>query len=186
VELVWVALGAAVLLAAFKVGRQAERDHAREERRRLQQEQLDLGTLGPIAAMMVMGDLTPEQADREVKIAAIMRPSAERMWNGMSSEDRQKLGRDMIALQSDPTFAKQQGALVEELKSADPEAWQKAERAFRARDKVSRVERRMGPLDPLTRDLIQLSEIDPEGYAEILKKLKARAAGASEDQLSTP
>ena len=145
-----------------------------------EQHNIDLGTLGPIAAMMLVGKLTAEQADREVNLSAVMRPSLRALWGSMTVADREDLGRNMILAYADPAFAGKQAKLVEELKSADPVLWQRAERAVQARDKVHQAEQQRGPLDPFERDMIQLSVIDPEGYQELMIKLKEKAAGGQE------
>jgi hypothetical protein len=177
----WVLLAAGAVLVWFGyvTRRQAKRGLANLAAREQESHELDFGTLGPIAAMMVAGKLTPEQADREVKLSAIERPSIEPIWNSMTSEQRVELGCNMIGAYAHPDFASKQDRFVEELKAANPELWERAKRLMLAKEKVRRAEQKLGPLDPMERDLIQLSVVDPEGYQEIMKTMQMKAAGAS-------
>jgi hypothetical protein len=118
-----------VLWAAYKVGRNSVREEARERARKQNEEEIALGTLGPIAAMMVTGRITPERADREVRQSAIITPAVMPLWDSMSQEEREELGRNMLQLYDDPTFVAKQTALVNELKSADPQLWRSSEEA---------------------------------------------------------
>ena len=99
----WV-LFAVVAFAIFSAGRAYE---SREGDRHVQdqeQEDLILGTLGPIAAKFVSGRMTRTQADAEVRRSERFVKGIEAHWNAMTSDERAQLGRDMLTLYDDPAF----------------------------------------------------------------------------------
>lgn len=172
----WVLIVGGLLFAwiGFNMRRQAKRNLAAIE----EQGHFELGLLGPLAASLVLNDLTPEQLERELSKIGLISRSARRRWEAMSGADRDELGCNQIKLWADPRFQTQTQQFVEEMRGIDPHLVDEAERLVRAEDAVSRAERANGPLDPLTRDLLALKEIDPEGYEQAVQALHAKAAEA--------
>jgi hypothetical protein len=118
-----------VIWAAFKAGRQTERDEAETGRRKREQDDIDVGTIAPIAAMMVLGKLTPQQAEREIQRSAAISSTIVDLWRSMSAEERDELGWNFVKLSMDPEYQARQQRMVGELRDTDPELWRQSEEA---------------------------------------------------------
>lgn len=95
---------------------------------------IDLAVLAPIAAKLVAGSITPEQAQKIVDALKLSRPTAITVWRAMSSQERESLGRDMIIICATPEYRASTGRLAEELRGANPALWEQAVRAGKNND----------------------------------------------------
>ncbi len=90
------------------------------------EEDTDLGLLGPIAGDLVLGTRTEIQAEADVMELSFISNTAVGRWKRMSLEERHELGRNMIKLYNDPSFVASQSKKMDELRAVAPELFDEA------------------------------------------------------------
>ncbi|NCN86062.1 MAG: hypothetical protein GW808_15005 [Sphingomonadales bacterium] len=121
----WV-LVALVVWAVFKGGMQFQRDELDRRAANKNEEEIDLGWLGPIAADIVLGVRTEKQAEADVGELSFISNTAAGRWKRMSLEEKHELGRNMIKLYNDPSFVASQSEKVDGLRAISPELFDEA------------------------------------------------------------
>lgn len=115
---VWVLLGFSLgFLAARRedAGVQGAYAHSKDD--------AALGVIAPIAAEVVVGRLTCEEAEKLIESEAAVAPEALALWHSMTTKEREELGLDFMRLALNPDFAAHIEKQLAPLKEADPELW---------------------------------------------------------------
>lgn len=114
----WVFVGAGLGFLAAR-----PEDAGVQVQGRLAEDEVALGTIAPIAASLAAGQLTPGQADQQIRDSAFIAPRAPALWESMSAKEREELGLNFMKLAANPEFAARIEKQLEPLKRADPELW---------------------------------------------------------------
>lgn len=154
--------GADLLFAGliFGAGMLWERSRQQVKIEMEQQREFDLGILYPVLGEWASGIKTREQADDEMRRSS--HSSAAGLWFTMSEDERVKLGKRAVQLANDPKFVRKQSELMAAIATPTLVA-EKAEG---------------GSADngDLVADMLLLKEVDPQGYQQLMEKLRKKAA----------
>ena len=121
----WIVV-ALVVWVIFKAGMRFQRTKLERREADSEEEYEDLGLLGPIAAELVSGTRTTIQAEADVSELSFISNTAVGRWKGMSLEEKHELGRNMIKLSNDPSFAASQEKKMDELRAIAPDMFDAA------------------------------------------------------------